>query len=403
MPSLRIYDTDYSRNNQIFFTNAPSIFEAGTISDWKAQFGNEQPKFIFADIDWNSGETITIGNTTRNTVTKGDTKYTQSYTINGFYNTLAALSFGVNDETIVSHTNLAYPLSQFLLLSGDALKENLYAASDYIYGGSGPDVIFGYDGDDYLSGGEGNDILNGGLGVDTIIGGGGVDTALYYYDSQNYTVSKLPDSDITIIGFAGGFNEYLQSIEKVQFADKTVITADARFFGFYTEVANDSVLPIWRYYNTRDNAFFYTADRAEAENVLIKSIPTDDTSSSSSWPYVYQGSTFDAASTRGNNVTSIHRFYNVDTGHHLWSIDPNEIELIKSKWESGEWAYKYEGTSFFVYASDPSPNNDNVGEKVYRLYNSAEGRHFYTADENELSNFQLTGAWTLEGVAFWGE
>ena len=119
--------------------------------------------------------------------------------------------------------------------------------------------------------------------------------------------------------------------------------------------------------------------------------------------YFYQGSSFNAASVSSNSTRAVHRFYNIDTGHHLWSIDPAEIDLIKSKWDSGEWAYKYEGTSFFVYSSDPNPNDEAIGEKVYRLYNSELGRHFYTADSEEVGEFQLTGQWILEGVAFWGE
>ncbi|MDB2483944.1 hypothetical protein N9Y16_05075 [Gammaproteobacteria bacterium] len=403
MPIVTVYDNTYSRANGTFFTNAPQTFEPKTIDGWRTQFGDSEPNWIFAGIDWNSGTSISIGNTTKTTVTKNGDEYSQTYTINPFYNSLTDLSYAVNNETLVSQTNIAYSLSQFLLLSGDALSADLYAGGDYIYGGAGPDVLFGYAGDDYLSGGAGNDILNGGYGFDTLDGGAGIDTALYTFSSQNYVVSQIPNTTNTIIGFAAGANEYLKDVEKIQFYDKTVSTEEASFKGYYTAVSDESILPTWRFYNTRDNAFFYTADRSEAENVLAKSIPSDAESSDTTWPYIYQGSTFDAASVRGGNVTSIHRFYNVETGHHLWSIDPNEIEFIKQKWDSGEWSYKYEGTSFYVYASDPNPNSDAVGEQVYRLYNPEEGRHFYTADMEEVNTFQLTGVWQLEGVAFWGE
>ena len=325
-----------------------------------------------------------------------------------------------NNQTVYESLNIDLALTTLTLYSGARLTQEWfkwddwiesaneddilwgYRGADKIFGGGGNDTLDGGDGNDYLDGGPGDDEINGGLGVDTIIGGLGNDTAVYYYENKNYVVSKLPNSNEVRIIFVGGGEEVLSGIENVRFADQVVNTSESRFLGWSSVQDHNAAQPVARFYNTRDNAFFYTADSAEAGTVLRNSAPLSN-SADTSWPYVYQGSTFNAASISTSKTTTIHRFYNVETGHHLWSIDPNEIALIKSKWDSGEWSYKYEGTSYRVYSSDPNPSDPYIGEKVYRLYNSEEGRHFYSADVEEVSQFQLTGVWKLEGVAFWGE
>ena len=80
-------------------------------------------------------------------------------------------------------------------------------------------------------------------------------------------------------------------------------------------------------------------------------------------------------------------------------MDPNEIANIKNTLPS----YNYEGPSYSVYTSDPNPSDPNIGELVYRYYNSTTRKHFWTADAEERNLIQLTGVWVEEGPAFWGE
>ena len=405
MPTTTAYDTSFTREINGFFINAPSTFNPNQFDSWKNDFGDSNPTYVFADINWNTGSTVTVGNTTRNTVQKDGVEYTQAFTIDPFSNSLRELSYGVNGQTVIAQSDINFPLSRFLVLSGDVLLEEIYSGNDLIYGASGPDVIFGYDGNDVLSGRGGNDIFDGGWGYNAIFGGDGVDTAIYGYDAENYAISKVPNSDVVYVGFVIGGYDYLTSVEKIQVANGLISTEDAQFVGYYTGFTVESRAPVIRFYNTRDNAFFYTADLSEADTVIDNSVPfiygTGETRSDQPWPYVNQGSTFESANSSATTAVAAHRFYNRDTGHHLWSIDPNEINLIKSKWASGEWSYGYEGTSFFMHISDPDPSNDSIGRPVYRLYNSETGRHVYSADSDEVNLFELTGVWTLEGVAFW--
>lgn len=405
MPVTIAYDTKFTLEINGFFINSPSTFDPKTFDSWKNNFGDSEPSYVFDDINWDSGSTVVIQNTTRTTVNKDGREYTQAFTIDPLSNYLLELSYGIDGQTVLAQSYINFPLNQFLILSGDILLEQIYSGNDAIYGASGPDIIFGYDGNDFLSGGGGNDIFDGGWGYNAIYGGDGIDTAIYGYDAQNYAISKVPNSDVVYIGFVVGGYDLLNSIEKIKVANGLISTEDAEFVGYYNDFTSASVNPVIRFYNTRDNAFFYTADLNEADTVIDNSVPfiygTGETRKDQPWPYVNQGTTFEAANSSDSTAVPAHRFYNRETGHHLWSIDPNEISLIKNKWASGEWSFGYEGTSFYVHTSDPEPNNDLVGREVYRLYNPETGRHVYSADVEEIDLFVLTGVWQLEGVAFW--
>jgi hypothetical protein len=79
-------------------------------------------------------------------------------------------------------------------------------------GGSGNDILIGNDG---------NNILQGGGGNDTLIGGGGIDTARYTGNRSAYTITETAASSLVVTSAAEGVDT-LQSIERLQFADKGV-------------------------------------------------------------------------------------------------------------------------------------------------------------------------------------
>ena len=81
--------------------------------------------------------------------------------------------------------------------------------NDSILGGSGDDVIYGGPGDSTISGGMGNATISGG-GGDDVLTGGGPDSWLMFYGSTNMTLTNtafttsggsVPDSVSTISGF----------------------------------------------------------------------------------------------------------------------------------------------------------------------------------------------------------
>ena len=255
-------------------------------------------------------------------------------------------------------------------------------------------------------------------------GGSGNDLLRIDIDRSDFLLSQSPMSQDIIVMAKNGAAYRLINIESLEAGGNTVDLDNIKYLGDTSFDYNSlGAKPVYEFYNNSSNAYFYTADLSERNTIIARSSKSENGSvniqsaeslissysetvaatNAGSWSYFYQGSSFNAASSIGGKTTAIHRFYNVDTGHHLWSIDPNEIALIKSKWESGAWPYRYEGTSFYVYSADPDTNNSSIGEEVFRLYNSDTGRHFYSADTEEVGLMQLTGQWSLEGVAFWGE
>ena len=92
-------------------------------------------------------------------------------------------------------------------------------------GSSGNDVIVGNDVANSLKGGPGDDMLQGNGGNDTLDGGDGTDTAAYAATSSNYDWWVNADGAWTVDdGTTAGTDgtDKLISIEKLQFADKTV-------------------------------------------------------------------------------------------------------------------------------------------------------------------------------------
>jgi subtilase family serine protease len=100
-------------------------------------------------------------------------------------------------------------------------------------------------------------------------------------------------------------------------------------------------------------------------------------------------------------LAEVHRFYQYQRGTHLYTSDTNEIEIVKNRSEAGELNYNYEEAKFNVLSSDKDTvtGADIEGaEEVYRFFNRDTGAHLYTMDEVErkyiednLSNYNYEG------------
>lgn len=285
-----------------------------------------------------------------------------------------------------------------------------------------------------------NDDVFPGMGDDFVDGGGGFDRAEMSRPFKSYVVNKINNG----AGFQlfNGYGSYdvLQNIELIRFSDGTEIDDTYQgFWGLFCPMswripvylseskfsATQSCLVnhgnntgttqnVWRFFNTRDRAFFYTASREEAHMVHWRSQP--DTSSSgyifpvggtalqyqqeSDWPYVAQGTTFAAANRIIDAAVPLWRFYNYETGHHFFTVSSEERDMVKGKSETGEWPFNFEGKAFSVYSEDLSLA---YVIPVYRLYSPKFNRHFFSASEIEIQLMLETGEWNDEGVGFWAE
>ena len=360
---------------------------------------------FFDGVDDSNATVTDFNGVLRRTFQHDGANWVEAVAYNVYSLTIYTITYARNGETVAALEDLNLSYQTYSLYSGQTLFQIMLNGNDAIYGGTRDDRVYGYGGDDYLWGGAGNDVINGGGGLDTIDGGTGIDTAEYFYSIKNYGVSKDPRSnnDAEII-FVGGSSETLSNIEKLSFSDGVFDVASYAYIGESTDIPTYARNAVHRFYNTRDKAFFYTASAAEKDYVLEQSVPEGQLLDPS-WPYVYQGGTFAEAHSylSSRALVPLHRFYNTDTGHHFFTANSDEKNLVIANSNSGEWPFNYEGVAFNVYSDDPYPNFSGQELAVHRLYSPSLNRHFFTGDTTEVEAMQLTGVWNYEGIGFWGE
>jgi Ca2+-binding RTX toxin-like protein/methionine-rich copper-binding protein CopC len=327
--------------------------------------------------------------------------------------TNAELSIVGNTLTINPTSDLAYGINYKVEFAGGTVKDlagNSYAGtgsynfttvSMLISGGAGNDILTGTTGADLIYGNGGDDRITGMGGGDSIYGGSGIDTVVFAYDSGDYLVSKSPTTgSYEVISKTGAIDYVDADLEKMAFRDITVDSASYKYYGTTDPVLAGSVSSVYRFFNTNDNAFFYTNSVTERDTVLANSDVSHN--NVGEWPYVYQGSSFEAAHSYAGAVP-LERFYNTVTHHHFFTSSATEAATVKANSASGAWPFVYEGVSLYVYASDPTPNGVGQEIAVERFYSASLNRHWFTADQTEIAQIRLTGLWVDEGIGFWGE
>ena len=103
----------------------------------------------------------------------------------------------------------------------------------------------------------------------------------------------------------------------------TVATADAQ---------NDA--PLYRFYNRKNGAHFYTADPAEKANVEAKFSDV----------YSYDGPAYDVCLTPVSGATTVWRFFDKKNGSHFYTTDPAE----KAKVSADKATYSFDGPAFYL-------------------------------------------------------
>lgn len=277
------------------------------------------------------------------------------------------------------------------------------AGDDVLTGTANPDTLNALAGNDRIDGGAGDDSLDGGAGADFIDGGAGNDTALFPLPRTDYLLSRSAAGVVTVTDKLG-LTDTLVNIENIQTASGTVATSSIPYLpGF--DVAPASPTLVYRFFNDRDKAFFYTASVIERDAIIGNSTDPAITPAEPVWPYFYQGATFEQASTTTGSVP-VYRFYNTRTGHHFFTTSEVERETVLKESTDPNfgqpgplWTYQFEGVAFRAWAD---ANHPDV-LPVYRFYSATLDRHFYTASSAEAAEIRLTGQWTDEGVGFWGE
>lgn len=140
--------------------------------------------------------------------------------------------------------------------------------------------------------------------------------------------------------------------------------------------------PVFRFYNDRTGAHFYTNSVAERDFVIAR-LPE----------FGYEGPRFQAANQPAEGLSPVFRFYNARTGAHFYTISAAERDFVIDRLPE----FKYEGPTW--YAQTQPGNNASA---MHRFYNTQRGAHFYTIIQGEVDfvrgNLPM---YRYEGIAYY--
>ncbi len=142
-------------------------------------------------------------------------------------------------------------------------------------------------------------------------------------------------------------------------------------------------IPVYRFSNSSTGAHFFTTSTAERDNVVATLSP----------PFSLEGEAFSVASAFSPGLSSVHRFYNTQTGVHFYTISEAERANVVASFPH----FSYEGVAYHasqVAGAGLTP--------FYRFYVPGKGFHFYTANEAEKDNIiaNLAATYSYEGVGY---
>ncbi|MFP8777859.1 DUF1566 domain-containing protein [Hydrogenophaga sp. RWCD_12] len=164
-------------------------------------------------------------------------------------------------------------------------------------------------------------------------------------------------------------------------ADPSAAAASAKAQGVLRKSAASRV-PVYRFFNTRNSAHFFTTSTVERDNVIATLAFMS-----------YEGPAFSASATTVPGLSPVHRFYNTQTGVHFYTISESERALVASTLPQ----FTYEGVAY--YAST-LPGTGYT--PLYRFFYTAKGFHFYTNSAAEKDTIIATlPQYHYEGVGYY--
>jgi len=122
-------------------------------------------------------------------------------------------------------------------------------------------------------------------------------------------------------------------------------------------------VPMYRFFNTNTGAHLYTISQVERDYIL-NNLPH----------YNYEGVKFYVYPTQFTDTVPAYRFFNTQTGAHLYTISDTERDYIINNLPH----YNYEGPKFYVYR-----NEEANSTAAYRFFNTQTGAHLYTISDVE--------------------
>ncbi len=149
----------------------------------------------------------------------------------------------------------------------------------------------------------------------------------------------------------------------------------------YDIIAYNDV-PVHRFFQYEKGFHFYTADENERENVFERSIDGE-------LKYNYENVAYRVLASDKDSLTGetiegakpVYRFFNTDTGAHLYTMDENEKDYILENLSN----YSFDGINYYGFEVQPE---DIETVPLYRMYNTQSGSHLFTIDSNEFNTIK---------------
>ncbi|HEX9092614.1 MAG TPA: hypothetical protein VF902_01400 [Coriobacteriia bacterium] len=143
--------------------------------------------------------------------------------------------------------------------------------------------------------------------------------------------------------------------------------------------------PMYRFYNKRTGAFFFTVSEAERWRV-IKSRNPD---------LRFQGVGFSIDTSSTANSSPLYRLYNKLGQRYYYTASLSELRAALAIRKGRVRVYRLDAVSAYV-STDPAS-----GPPVYRLYCRRSNSYLYTSSADERAALLRSGLWKSTGVAFY--
>jgi hypothetical protein len=145
---------------------------------------------------------------------------------------------------------------------------------------------------------------------------------------------------------------------------------------------------VYRFWSPVTGQHFYTASVREKDKLINLH--------SNVW--TYEGIAFHACATAYYpGLSPVYRFWSDKTSAHFYTIRESEKNKLIDEFAH---AWTYEGVAFYAYPEGWEPPEARA---VHRFYKSADGTHFYTMSESEMSKLinDFSHVYTYEGIAYY--
>lgn len=120
---------------------------------------------------------------------------------------------------------------------------------------------------------------------------------------------------------------------------------------------------VYRFYNIRSGAHFYTVS-ADERDYVIRTYKD----------FQYENVAFYAYAQQTVGKNAVYRFYNSQTGAHFYTISAGERDFVAQTYP----AFRLEGPVWYAQTGE-----GNGASPIFRFYNSRTGAHFYTVSAGE--------------------